>query len=267
MGKNTKDDFLLEQYFLDVRNRLKQDGLGEEERLVLENFLLVVSIAQRYCPKGFEHRLPDLIQEGNIGLIEAIRAFDKNRGVKLSTFASTYIRGRIYRYAIDSIGVIRVSDSVTRRAKRLNDFITRFYSKYDREPTDKEIMAAVKIDALSTIEKIEMRVNPSLDDNVDQLEFGQYLVDVNSLDPSEYLEFLDILDQLRLELNNLSEPQRLAIDLRFGISSRGEELKLEEIGKILCIVKDAVRQRIFHGLRKLRRRIENKTRLPNPVIK
>jgi DNA-directed RNA polymerase sigma subunit (sigma70/sigma32) len=150
----------------------------------------------------------------------------------------------------------------------LNDFIARFYSEYDREPTDKEIMAAVKIDARSTIEKIEMRVNPSLDDNVDQLEFEHYLTDVNSLDPGEYLEFLDILDQLRLELNNLSKPQMLAIDLRFGITTRGEELSLAEIGKKLGdIIPETVRQRIFKGIRVLRRRIEKKVDLPNPVIK
>jgi len=216
------------------------------ERLVVSNLRLVVKIAREYGEVGLP--LIDLIQEGNIGLIEAIDRFDPERGYRLSTYAAWWIR----RSMLSAIGtysrMIRIPDYLFRAVRRLAQM--RSLAE-DGLVEEAEITEAVGL-SIDRLRQIEMQVNEivSLDQTVgadedDVLE--ERIVDRTGLSPEHEALRLLFRDELDGVLQHLPARQALAIRLHYGIED-GCPYSFAEVGRIMEISRERARQLVRQGM-------------------
>ena len=234
--------------------RKVKTGEDSAKRMLIEsNLKLVVSVAKVYSRSGVP--LPDLIQEGNIGLIKAVDSFDPEKGFRFSTYAVAWIRQAITR-AIERQGrAIRVPSYVIQSIRKLNQVGSSFQNENGREPTMEELceLAGLPKDKVARLlEASEALV--SLDEGVKEdgtTSLLERLIHTGASNPEEdalQKESLEVLHQL---MSWLSPQERLIIEKRFGLSD-GVTSTLQEIGQQLCITRERVRQLEARALKKLR---------------
>lgn len=219
---------------------------GARERLIVSNLRLVVKIAQEYADVGLP--LIDLIQEGNIGLIEAIDRFDPERGYRLSTYASWWIR-RAMLTAINSHSrMIRIPDYLFRAVRRL----AQMRSLAEEGLVDeKEITDVVGI-SVERLRQIEAQVSEviSLDqavgeDGEETLE--ERVIDESGLSPEHEALRLLFRDELELVLERVPARQAFAIRLHYGIED-GCPYNFAEVGRIMEVSRERARQLVKDGM-------------------
>ncbi|MEA3239530.1 MAG: sigma-70 family RNA polymerase sigma factor [Candidatus Bipolaricaulota bacterium] len=219
---------------------------GARERLITANLRLVVKIAKEYTEAGLS--LLDLIQEGNVGLIEAVDRFDVQRGYKLSTYASWWIRRAILSAITDYSRMIRIPDYLFRAVRRLEQM-----RALDREgtSTDEDITKALgmSVDRLRQIEK-QVDDITSLD-RVLGGEGGEVLEDIiedeSALSPEREALRLLFHDELDGVLDTLPARQAFALRLHYGIED-GFPYNLAEVGRIMSISRERARQLVKLGM-------------------
>lgn len=222
---------------------------GARERLIVSNLRLVVKIAQEYIEAGLP--LVDLIQEGNIGLIEAVDRFDPERGYKLSTYGSWWIRRAMLAAITDYSRLIRIPDYLFRAVRRLEQM--RSLSR-DGRADDEEITQALGIssDRLRQIER-QVREITSLDQPVGE-ESEETLEDViedeTALSPEHEALRLLFHDELEAVLDSLPARQAFALRLYYGIEDQ-YPYNFAEVGRIMKISRERARQLVQQGLNHL----------------
>lgn len=219
---------------------------GSRERLITSNLRLVVKIANEYLDAGLP--LLDLIQEGNIGLIEAVDRFDVERGYRLGTYASWWIRRSILSAITDFSRLIRIPDYLFRAVRRLEQM-----RALDREgaTSDEEITEALgmSVDRLRRIEKQVQEIT-SLDrvmstESDETLE--DFLEDEAALSPEREALRLLFHDELEHVLDTLPARQAFALRLHYGIED-GYPHNLADVGKIMEVSRERARQLVKQGL-------------------
>jgi RNA polymerase primary sigma factor len=233
-----------------------RDGLRREYKRLLcqlaeHNLRLVVSIAKRYRGRGVSFL--DLIQEGNVGLLRAADRFDHRRGCAFSTYAVWWIREAIQRAIADHATDVRLPRTQRSVAKRLDDASQSLAHVVQRNPTLEEsaAKAAISPQVACRLLRITRRTTP-LDtpgsDHTDDLR--ETLVDHSS--GAWRLERLwdDLRRQLLGILESLPEREREILQLRFGLTD-GHHRTLEEVGRILSVSRETVRQLEKRAVRKL----------------
>ncbi|MFP6888676.1 MAG: RNA polymerase sigma factor RpoD/SigA [Nitrospinota bacterium] len=237
---------------------------GDEEafnQLVRSNLRFVVSVANRY--KGFGLSLEDLINEGNIGLIHAIRRFDPERGFKLITYAVWWIRQSIMHAIADHTGTVRLpikqaglmpKIAATRRAMR---------QEFGREASTEELAESLKL-KVSNIENV-LRANRtylSLDAPISEADDTSYLdmlEEKNSISAEENLFQHSLHDEIDNLLRDLEPREQEIIRMRFGFDA--DPMTLEEIGQKIGLSRERIRQIEKKVIRRFRARAKNKTLL------
>jgi len=230
----------------DLARAMAGGAEGARERLIVSNLRLVVKIAREYGEVGLP--LIDLIQEGNIGLIEAIDRFDPERGYRLSTYAAWWIR----RAMLSAIGtysrMIRIPDYLFRAVRRLAQM--RSLAE-DGLIEEKEITEAVGL-SIDRLRQIEMQVNEivSLDQTTGANEediLEERIVDEAGLSPEHEALRLLFRDELEGVLRDLPARQALAIRLHYGIED-GCPYSFAEVGRIMEISRERARQLVRDGM-------------------
>jgi len=240
---------------LDFKIReLEEAILKDKLKLIRANLRLVVSIAKKHVGAS-NLELPDLIQEGGLGLIKAVEKFEWRRGFKFSTYATWWIRQSINRAIADQARTIRIPVHMKEIISKLSKVARRFRQEQGRDPTIEEYSKALRlsVDKVRGILRI-MQDPVSLSTPVGEDEdsfLEDFIEDEGSTEPSEGAQ--DFLRHREVEraLSTLSEREAQIIRLRFGIGT-GYPRTLEELGRIFNVTRERVRQIEAKAIRKLR---------------
>ena len=224
-----------------------------KNRLMESNLRLVVSIARKYlhCGLGIE----DLIQEGNLGLMRAIDKFDYERGCKLSTYASWWIRQSMSRAIADHSRTIRIPVHMIDKGKRVMKISQQLGMELGRQPTLAEVVERSGMPEELVHELLHNMNDPLSIDKPYGSEEGSTLQNVvpdqNAVDPLQTMMRTDLTEVIEEMLTQLPPRQEKIVKMRFGIGHK-REYTLDEIGKEFKITRERIRQLLFQALVKLR---------------
>ena len=223
-----------------------------KDEMVLSNLRLVVDIAKHYNGRGLS--LLDLVQEGNIGLMKAAERFDHRRGFKFSTYATWWIRQGITRALADQSRTIRVPVHMTEAYQRVTKATRRLAQRLGRTPSLGEVAGVVD----STSDRVAQTIQVFQD--VVSLEYpigdgdtllGDFIPDTEAPQADGQVGMKELTREVARALGALSPREASVIRLRFGIG-QGEAMTLEEVGQILGVTRERIRQIEEKALVKLR---------------
>ncbi len=240
---------------IEVARKIAEQGNDAEvakQILITANLRLVVSIAKQYSYRGMP--LPDLVQEGNIGLIRACEKFDWTRGFKFSTYASWWIRQSIVRAIESQTRTIRVPIYKLEMVNKVHYTQRELYQKLGRDATPAEVAEQLKID-ISKVEEILLLVKEpmSLDTPVgddSDSTFASFIEDDSLPSPEAVLESTTLREQVSIALAELSPREEKVLRMRYGIGEP-TQYSLEEIGARFFLTRERIRQIEIKALRKL----------------
>ncbi len=244
---------------------VKGDELARK-KFIEANLRLVIKIARKYS-KGDKVLEQDLIQQGNKGLIKAADKFDTIFEVKFSTYATWWVRQAITRYLNQSsfvtLPVYRKQD-VNRMIKIareygitdehsyksivifIKEFNERYPKKDDKKYTESDIKIILKNYHLLFLVSLSL---PAFDDSEETL--ANNIEDVNAMDPINAVAKMITREEIKHFLGKLSERQRLVVIKRFDLDGKGEH-KLEDIGKMLGVTRERIRQILAEAMGRLK---------------
>ncbi|MEU3015656.1 sigma-70 family RNA polymerase sigma factor [Nocardia asteroides] len=232
--------------------RAEVDGLRAKDHMVRANLRLVVSIARRF-PTTTGMSLLDLIQEGTLGLIRAVEKFDHTRGLKLSTYATYWIRQSIGRALTDQGRTIRLPSNVAEVLHRVVRTRRELAHQLGRTATVEELAAAAELTVAQVEAMLRYEAEPvSLHAPIgEDTELGALLPDTAPA-PGDVVADRMLRGYVDTALAALTERESAVIRLRFGLD-RGEGRTLEEVGAALGLSRERARQLEAKALTKLRR--------------
>lgn len=264
---SVEEQTALDQYLRDVSrhelitpDREKELGararLGDEDavqELARANLRFVISVAKKYQNRGVA--LTDLIQEGNVGLVTAARKFDPDQGVKFISYAVWWIRQAILASLANHGRSVRVPLNRASDLARIFREKERLKQELGREPSPEELSAATDltpelIESLQTLNAAEIRLDAPIGDSEDSQLVERFIAE-EAAEPEQDVESRLLAESVRDALNTLEPRDARVLRLYFGLEGEREHT-LEEIGNMLGVTRERIRQLRDRALRRLR---------------
>jgi len=254
----SKETMISAEEEVELAQRIKKGDQKALERLTKANLRFVVSVAKQYQNQGLS--LPDLINEGNLGLLKAAERFDETRGFKFISYAVWWIRQSILQAISEQSRIVRLPLNQVGSVNKINREINRFEQLNERRPSVDEIAEKVdlpqdKIDEAMNINGHQISVDAPFVEGEDNS-----LLDVMANSDAPMADKLLVDESLKSEiqtaLKSLNERERNVLEASYGINQ--PELTLEEIGSKFGLTRERVRQIKEKAIRKLRNSKTNK---------
>ncbi|MDG2370839.1 MAG: RNA polymerase sigma factor RpoD/SigA [Flavobacteriales bacterium] len=248
-----KEDLITAEQEVELAQRIKQGDQVALEKLTKANLRFVVSVAKQYQNQGLT--LPDLINEGNLGLIKAAQRFDETRGFKFISYAVWWIRQSILQALAEQSRIVRLPLNQVGSINKINKAFSKLEQEFERPPSSDELAKALDLP--------EEKVNDSLKVSGRHISVDAPFVDgednslldvmVNNDSPKADRELMmeSLQREIGRSLSTLTERERDVIQLFFGIGLQ-HGLTLEEIGAKFDLTRERVRQIKEKAIRRLR---------------
>jgi RNA polymerase primary sigma factor len=249
----SKTPLLTSQQEIEVARRVVAGDPDAMHELIKRNLRFVISVAKKYQNRGLA--LTDLIGEGNLGLLTAARKFDPDQGVKFISYAVWWIRQSILASLARQGRSVRVPLNRTADLSRIVRSAAALRQDLQREPTPDEIAKATGLDvdvvrSLATLNTTDVRLDGPVDQESDRSLMDRFLVDEDGDPEAQMMERL-LSEQIDVALSSLPPRDAKVLQLYFGLND-GREHTLEEIGGMLGITRERVRQLRDRALKRLR---------------
>ena len=247
-----KEDLITVEEEVELAQRIRKGDQKALEKLTRANLRFVVSVAKQYQNQGLS--LPDLINEGNLGLIKAAEKFDETRGFKFISYAVWWIRQSILQALAEQSRIVRLPLNQVGSLNKINKAFSRFEQENERRPSPEELADSLDLPAEKVADTLRVSGRHiSVDAPFVEGEDNS-LLDVLVNDDSPIADRTLINESLSTEveraLSTLTERERDIIKLFFGINT--QEMTLEEIGEKFGLTRERVRQIKETAIRRLR---------------
>lgn len=254
-----KVDLVTADEEVELAKRIRRGDRQALETLIKANLRFVVSVAKQYQNQGLS--LPDLINEGNLGLIKAAQRYDETRGFKFISYGVWWIRQSILQALAEQARIVRLPLNKIGSITRINKTFSRLEQEFQREPTSDEV--AILLDTSADVVEDALKVSShhvSMDAPIHDEE-GNSLYDVimneDSLSPDKGLLKISLCKEIERTLSTLGEREADVIRYYFGLSGHRQHT-LEEIGLEFGLTRERVRQIKEKTIKKMRNNYRNK---------
>ncbi|MEE4285543.1 MAG: RNA polymerase sigma factor RpoD/SigA [Mariniphaga sp.] len=247
-----KEELITVEEEVELAQRIKKGDQAALEKLTRANLRFVVSVAKQYQNQGLS--LPDLINEGNLGLIKAAEKFDETRGFKFISYAVWWIRQSILQALAEQSRIVRLPLNQVGSLNKINKAFSKFEQEHERKPSPEELADSLELPADKVADTLRVSgrhvsVDAPFVDGEDN-SLLDVLVNNDSPNADRLLIQESLAREIHRALATLTEREADIIRLFFGIGC--QEMTLEEIGERFGLTRERVRQIKEKAIRRLR---------------